>query len=79
MGLLFSKNFYSSLVEENKCLICDRKLENESYILCKSTNISFHLECLTEEHYHLESCQECKKMYIYMNVVSNLLNKEEDS
>ena len=80
MGLLFSKNSHIlEEEEENKCLLCNKKLESDSYIVCKSTNSYFHLDCLTDDNDHLENCEECKKMYLYMNLVKNLLNKDDYS
>ncbi len=77
MGLLFSKNSHTIVEQENTCSICNKKLETTSYIVCKSTNSQFHLECLTDETDHLENCEECRKMHLYMNLITNLLHKDD--
>lgn len=83
MGLLFSKYLSTKNKEENneenKCNICGEKLENDSFIICKSTNNYFHYECLTNEISHLESCEECKKMHLYMTFINNLLTTDDYS
>jgi hypothetical protein len=79
MGLLFSKNLPKITNKINKCVICDENIENDSFIICKITNNYFHHTCLTNNNSHLESCKECKKMYLYMDIINKLLLTEQSS
>ena len=73
MGILFTKESYEVIDITNNCIICQKSIENDSYILCKKTNYKYHLSCLIDDNYHLDNCNDCKKMYIYMNILNNLL------
>ena len=73
MGLIFGKNLLEITDINNNCKICEMPIENDSYISCKRSNYKYHLRCLVDDETHLNDCNSCKKMYIYMNILDNLI------